>query len=78
MHENTGLTKKFSCLCCGKSIITDFPKSTMASDVIVECPYCGYEHIVEIRFGKIARALSTGYVDQLSSKIIRDWCIIEA
>ena len=51
-------TNKLICLCCGKESIVK-PQREMMSDALVECGHCYYEHIVEIRFGKIVRVQTT-------------------
>jgi hypothetical protein len=41
-------------MCCGK-VSTVKPKEKNMSAVYVECGHCGYEHVVEIRAGKVAK-----------------------
>ena len=51
-------TDKLTCLCCGKGS-TIKPQKEMMSDALIECGHCHYEHIAEIRFGKIVRLQTT-------------------
>ena len=72
------LTNKLTCLCCGKVSTVKASKPNI-SDALVECGHCGYEHIVEIRAGKLARVQTTGedITPEHVKRVINDWCFIE-